>query len=135
MKFDKSDIGNEILAYPTGNNARRGVVEQEITRFVVVDTHRKYVSLRRHGSNFVQKYSVDRGATERAVRAGFGVNAGYKFFRTEEELNEWKDLQEKERTVTRSLREINGHDLLNNPEFCYDLYEVLEKHKHIVIGV
>jgi hypothetical protein len=90
MKFTKEDEGKIIYGIPTGNNASRRAVRQDIVLFKVKKIKRKYVDLCRieeDGREWgLSAYDPESGATQRKINAGYGMNAGYAFFRSEDDV-------------------------------------------------
>lgn len=80
IEVTKEFVGKTIFAIPTGNNAKRGKERQDIEEFEVISFARKYMTVKR--VNGYQEISMcpKTGATQEAIRTGYGGNAGYFFF-------------------------------------------------------
>lgn len=104
--MDKSLEGKMIYAIPTGNNGRRS---DRILVFKVVKVKRKFIELDRFYNNkattFTENYCPDTGATQKQIASGYGGNAGYKFFRLEEEANEHIEHSELSHKISAYIRE------------------------------
>lgn len=82
-EFTKDHVGRTIYALPTGNNVRRrGSNDPE--PFVVDAVARRYVTVSRPDNrNWTEKLDKETGASEQAIKSGYDLNAGYKFFESE----------------------------------------------------
>lgn len=112
MDFNKEIIGERIAAVPTGNNApRRG--RAPIAVFQVIAVGRKYVLLKDQLTGREDRYCMETGATEDSIRRGYCGNAGFLFFKSEEDAERY---QAKVLTVSRlfsRFRETLRSDLMN----------------------
>lgn len=96
MRIAKEHTGKTIYAIPTGNNARRGIKNQDPQPFEVVSVARKYAKLK-NPSGYTDDYDCEIGATKQAVQSGYSGNSGYMWFASlieVEELNERNRLQD-----------------------------------------
>lgn len=113
MIFTKDDIGKEIYAIPTGNNARCN--NGRIRVFKVLSVGKIYVGLSAvfdSGSiGREEKYHKESGATQRSINSGYRCNAGYKFFKSIEALVEYKELQEAQNALDEKFRYFNTDSL------------------------
>lgn len=102
MEFTKDLLGKTIFAIGTGNNFRRGVAmqDQPVTEFTVEHIAKKYVTLSSKSGWRTEKYCMESGATESAIRSGYSNNAGYTFFKDKEEIDEYFDFITKRDIVT-----------------------------------
>ena len=93
MTFTKQDEGNVVYAIPTGNNARRGIEEQNIVSFKVEKVKRKYIDLVKIDENGKEwgtnSYCPKTGVTQSAINSGYANNAGYKFFRSIDDIEKF----------------------------------------------
>ena len=98
MEFTKEMIGKLIYAIPTGNNARRGVKEQDVETFKVKGIGKVYITLCRVDSDGNEwasdKYHPETGAIQSARNAGYGGNAGYRFYESLEVIQEERLVKE-----------------------------------------
>ena len=76
----KQLLGKEIIAIGTGNNARNGGIKRT---FAVNSVGRKYVNL--NGVN----YLPETGATQKAIAAGYSYNAGFMFFKSQSDADDY----------------------------------------------
>lgn len=79
----------DIYALPTGNNIRHD--KGKVTHFRIVSCGKKYVKLAtdeqlRHTNTYCPK----RGCTQEAQNTGYGGNAGYMFFDSEDAIEKYK---------------------------------------------
>ena len=89
ITITKDHVGKTVYGYPTGNNARRGVDKQELTEFSVVGFGRKYAKVLRNGGCFEVSIDPKSGATQQAVSSGYCGNAGYIFFESQSDCDEY----------------------------------------------
>lgn len=82
---------SEVYAIPTGNNARYH--QDSVKKFKVLGIGRKYVELTSESGSFADKYKPESGATQSAINAGYGINAGYMFFDSLDAVNKYKSLR------------------------------------------
>lgn len=73
--------GTTIYAKGTGNNSKEG-----IKPFTVVSVKRKYVELEYKPWNSKKMYLPSSGATQESVTSGYGGNAGWDFYLTEQDI-------------------------------------------------
>jgi len=95
----------KVYAIPTGNNARRN---KEHSVFTVHGIGRKYVELSIGDREFVQKYCPKTGATSDAISSGHGGNAGYIFFPSEKDMNDWRKKRQRHLAVKDFCRDVIG---------------------------
>jgi hypothetical protein len=79
-------VGKTIYAIPTGNNVR---IEKGIVTFKVISVKRKYVELQHQFYSVTALYDPKTGATQSEMQAGYGSDAGYIFFKTENSYKEY----------------------------------------------
>ena len=89
MILSKEHEGKIIFAIGTGNNARGA--KGKAIQFEVVKVKLKYAELRDTRLNSTDNYSLTNGATQSAINSGYTTNAGYKFFKNEIQITEYKD--------------------------------------------
>jgi hypothetical protein len=89
ITITKDHIGKTVYGYPTGNNARRGVDKQELTEFSVVGFGRKYAKVLIGGMSFDVSIDPTSGATQQAISSGYGGNAGYIFFESQSDCDNY----------------------------------------------
>ena len=91
-ELSKDLIGKTILGYPTGNNQDRSLnrkgENQKLVKFKVISVGRKYMELLHVSYNRKNKYDLN-GRTPQSINTGYGGNAGYDFFESEEDCNAW----------------------------------------------
>lgn len=91
-ELSKGLIGKTIFGYPTGNNQDRLLTrkgeKQKLVEFKVISIGRKYMELLHVRYNRKDKYNLN-GATQKSANTGYGGNAGYDFFESEEDYNAW----------------------------------------------
>lgn len=82
------EVGQVIFAYPTGNNKPR-TKSVELRKFKIVSLARDYMSVvnAEDGSKnpYERELHIKSGSTRRERAAGYGGNAGYLFYYTEED--------------------------------------------------
>lgn len=89
ITITKDHVGKTVYGYPTGNNARRGVDKQDLIEFSVVGFGRKYAKVLRIGGCFEVSIDPKSGATQQAVSSGYGGNAGYIFFESQSDCDNY----------------------------------------------
>lgn len=89
ITITKDHVGKTVYGYPTGNNARRGVDKQDLVEFSVVGFGRKYANVLRSGGCFEVSIDPKSGATQQAVSSGYGGNAGYIFFESQSDCDNY----------------------------------------------
>ena len=94
----KKFIGKEIIAKPTGSNARGR--SSEIDTFFVESCGRKYVKLSRVlstrlGKSIPDNYLPETGATQSCINEGYTNNAGYLFFESMVDYKVYQEFQNK----------------------------------------
>ena len=89
IEITKEHVGKKVYAIPTGNNARRGVVRQQIVEFDVVGFGRKYAKVIRYGREC--GICPKTGAWQESVASGYGGNAGYVFFESPDDAVCYQD--------------------------------------------
>jgi hypothetical protein len=94
ITITKDHIGKIVYGYPTGNNARRGVDKQVLVEFSVVGFGRKYAKIFRNGGNLELSIDPHTGATQEAISSGYGGNAGYMFFESESDCDEYLKIRD-----------------------------------------
>ncbi|MFL7022212.1 hypothetical protein [Vibrio cyclitrophicus] len=91
-ELSKDLIGKTIFGYPTGNNQDRSLnrkgENQKLVEFKVISVGRKYMELLHVSYNRKNKYNLS-GTTQQCVNSGYGGNAGYYFFESEEDCSGW----------------------------------------------
>jgi hypothetical protein len=106
-------IGMEVYAIPTGNNARG--TGDKITTFKVMSVGRVYAGLSvvfdAGGIGTENNYLPESGATQKAIRNGYGGNAGYKFFLTLDELADYRHLKILMAEFDAKIRHLNSGNL------------------------
>jgi len=106
-ELSKDLIGKTIYGYPTGNNASRSLGRnQQLIEFKVISVGRKYLEMKMylsHTYSRADKYSLT-GATQSAINSGHGLNAGYHFFMSVEDVEIWKDACRKHDEVQNYFR-------------------------------
>lgn len=105
-------VGRDILALPTGNNARGGKGKEPV-KFHVNSVGRKYVKLSQYysdGKGLMRSvaYCPRRGCTQEAANSGFGLNEGYDFFATEEGVNSHIKQCEMKNEINQYFRGMNS---------------------------
>ena len=91
MEFTKEHEGKDVIALPTGNNARGG---KGAEKFRVIKVKRKYIEMAKVYDDgrlgIANNYCPNSGATQKEINSGYGLNAGYIFFNSEEDIEEYK---------------------------------------------
>ena len=87
IEITKYHIGKAVYGYPTGNNARRGVDVQQLVEFQVVGFGRKYAKVVRFGHE--QSICPKTGALQDQINSGYGGNAGFMFFESAADAEEY----------------------------------------------
>ena len=123
MEFTKAHEGKTIFAVPTGNNARRG--NDSIVEFEVVKVKRKYVELRRTGRTSSDNYCKKRGATQSSVAAGYGNKAGYRFYESKEEIERYRELNNKYEEIRKIFSIYNSMSSNVSDDMIDKIYDVL----------
>lgn len=101
-------IGEKIFAMPTGNNARYKDKDY-IEEFTVDSVGRKYVKLTGlySGTNYCPK----SGATQSEINAGYGCNAGYRFFKTKIDIESYYEKSKLAKSVSSKSSYFNFQSL------------------------
>lgn len=101
IEITKSHIGKTVYGYPTGNNAQRGVEMQKLVEFPVVGFGRKYAKV----IHFGRECSIcpKTGAYHDQIKSGYGGNAGYLFFDSPEDSDEYISFSKLRDAVAREL--------------------------------
>lgn len=110
-------VGKEIIAIGTGNNARNGGIERT---FIVNSVARKYVNL--SGINFCPK----TGAKQKSIAAGYGGNAGFMFFASQSDADDYMTEVEKREELRQLTRSYS--DWTKNLSI-FDVYQLIVKIK------
>jgi len=124
MIFTKEDEGEIIFAKGTGNNTRRN---KGATRFKVVKVKRKYVDLSivyEDGtiSRHTDSYLPENGATQSSINQGYGGNAGYLFFRNEDEITK----HDKSLSMKQEIRDYFTYSFSMDYEGCKKILDVIK---------
>ena len=101
IEITKDHIGKTVYGYPTGNNARRGVDVQKLVEFPVVGFGRKYAKVMRFGRE--DSVCPKTGAYHDQIKTGYGGNAGYMFFESAADAEEYVHFSKIRDSVAREL--------------------------------
>lgn len=125
IEVTKEFVGKTIFALPTGNNAKRGKERQDIEQFEVISFARKYMTAKR--VNGYQEISMcpKTGATQEAIRTGYGGNSGYIFFASYEDAENFQLESELRSKAYRLLSSFNSTSKLSL-ETIHKIVEELE---------
>lgn len=119
----------KVYAIPTGNNARRS---KDHSVFDVHGIGRKYVELSIGEHGFVQKFCPTTGATVDAIRSGHGGIAGFIFFASEKDMNDWQKKRQRHLAVKDFCRSVGGIGCRAKSDKLIDaLYDLLVSHGEI----
>ena len=129
ITIDKTMVGNVVYGIPTGNNATRGVARQSAEVFHVVSIARKYVELREDGWTQTRKYCPSTGATQEAIKLGYGGNAGYVFFASLDDVDAWYLHNEMSSRAWRMLSRPSEFDKLSDKTLNLIIRELEKKEK------
>lgn len=106
IEITKEHVGRAVFAIPTGNNARRGVSQQELVRFEVVGFGRKYAKVLQYGREVA--ICPRTGALQESIRSGFGNNSGYIFFNSKDDATLYQQDTKMRQEANALLRSYNA---------------------------
>lgn len=101
IEITKSHIWKTVYGCPTGNNARRGIERQKLVEFPVVGFGRKYAKVIQFGRE--DSICPKTGAYHDQIKSGHGGNAGYLFFESPEDADEYISFSKLMYDVAREL--------------------------------
>ncbi len=100
IEITKEYEGEIVYGVPTGNNAVRCPNRSKPVEFIVIKRKIKYVALQRVGfPMWVDNYDPVTDATQSAINSGYGINAGYEFYASLEDIENMNELKEKRRKI------------------------------------
>ena len=120
--FKSIPLGTEIYAIPTGNNARRW--DGEYITFKLTSVKRKYIGLTRYSREAM--YVPSSGATKQEVSSGYGNNAGYKFFGSEDSIARYVEISKKRGELTSTTVQLGFVGRLTD-EQVLKILDILEE--------
>lgn len=113
IEVTKDSVGKIVFALPTGNNAKRGKERQDIERFEVISFARKYMTVKRVNGYQEITMCPKTGATQEAIRTGYGGNSGYIFFASYEDAENFQLESELRSKAFRLLSNFNSTSRLS----------------------